>query len=147
MRYCLAMCAVSFGLSPAIAAERRPNLIFLFADDLGWGDVGFNGRTEWRTPNLDRLASQGTVFKRWYTDAPLCAPSRAALMTGKYTIHNGVTANNDELPADAVTLALALKKHGYATALFGKWHHGKPRPGMKDYLNPLDRGFDEFMGF
>ena len=147
MRYCLAMCAVSFGLSPAIAAERRPNLIFLFADDLGWGDVGFNGRTEWRTPNLDRLASQGTVFKRWYTAAPLCAPSRAALMTGKYTIHNGVTANNDELPADAVTLAQALKKHGYATALFGKWHHGKPRPGMKDYLNPLDRGFDEFMGF
>lgn len=147
MRYCLAMCAVFFGLSPASAAERRPNLIFLFADDLGWGDVGFNGRTEWRTPNLDRLASQGTVFKRWYTAAPLCAPSRAALMTGKYTIHNGVTANNDELPADAVTLAQALKKHGYATALFGKWHHGKPRPGMKDYLNPLDRGFDEFMGF
>ncbi len=147
MRYCLAMCAVFFGLSSAIAAERRPNLIFLFADDLGWGDVGFNGRTEWRTPNLDRLASQGTIFKRWYTAAPLCAPSRAALMTGKYTIHNGVTANNDELPADAVTLAQALKKHGYATALFGKWHHGKPRPGMKDYLNPLDRGFDEFMGF
>jgi arylsulfatase A-like enzyme len=141
------MCAVLFGLSPAVAAERRPNLIFLFADDLGWGDVGFNGRTEWRTPNLDRLASQGTIFKRWYTAAPLCAPSRAALMTGKYTIHNGVTANNDELPADAVTLAQALKKHGYATALFGKWHHGKPRPGMKDYLNPLDRGFDEFMGF
>jgi arylsulfatase A-like enzyme len=147
MRFSLALCVLLAGVADIGAAERRPNLIFLFADDLGWGDVGFNGRTEWRTPNLDRLAARGTVFQRWYTAAPLCAPSRAALMTGKYTLHNGVTANNDELPANAVTLAQALKAHGYATALFGKWHHGKPRPDMKDYLNPLDRGFDEFMGF
>lgn len=147
MRFTLTLFVFLTTTLPAVAAERRPNLIFLYADDLGWGDVGFNGRTEWKTPNLDRLASQGTVFKRWYTAAPLCAPSRAALMTGKYGIHNGVTANNDELPANAVTLAQALQKDGYKTALFGKWHHGKPRPGMKEYLNPLDRGFDEFMGF
>ena len=147
MRFTMALLMLITGVLPAVAAERRPNLIFIYGDDLGWGDVGFNGRTEWKTPNLDRLASQGTVFKRWYTAAPLCAPSRAALMTGKYGLHNGVTANNDELPADAVALAQALKKHGYITALFGKWHHGKPRPGMKEYLNPLDRGFDEFMGF
>jgi arylsulfatase A-like enzyme len=68
-------------------------------------------------------------------------------MTGRYGIHNGVTGNNDDLPADQVTLAQALKKHGYATALFGKWHHGQPRPGMKDYRHPMDLGFDEFMGF
>jgi arylsulfatase A len=147
MRFLLALLTLSTAVLPAAAAERRPNLIFLYADDLGWGDVGFNGRTEWKTPQLDRLAAQGTTFKRWYTAAPLCAPSRAALMTGKYGIHNGVTANNDELPADAVTLAQALQKHGYKTALFGKWHHGRARPGMKEYLNPLDRGFDEFMGF
>jgi arylsulfatase A len=147
MRFSLTLFTLLVGVLPAVAAERRPNLIFLYGDDLGWGDVGFNGRTEWKTPNLDRLAAQGTVFQRWYTAAPLCAPSRAALMTGKYGIHNGVTANNDELPADAVTLAQALKKQGYTTALFGKWHHGKPRPGMREYLNPLDRGFDEFMGF
>jgi arylsulfatase A-like enzyme len=132
---------------PAIAAEVRPNLVLLLADDLGWGDVGFNGRTEWKTPNLDRLAAQGTNFRRWYTAAVVCAPSRAALMTGKYGIHNGVSGNNDDLPAAEVTLAQALQQHGYATAIFGKWHHGRPRPGMKDYRHPLDLGFDEFFGF
>lgn len=147
MRFTLSLLVLLTVVLPGIAAERLPNLIFIYADDLGWGDVGFNGRTEWQTPNLDRLAGQGTVFKRWYTAAPVCAPSRAALMTGKYGIHNGVTANSDELPAHSVTLAQALKKAGYHTALFGKWHHGKPRPDMRDYLNPLDRGFDEFMGF
>ncbi len=147
MRWMLSLLIASICGVPVVATERRPNLIFLYADDLGWGDVGFNGRTDWKTPNLDRLGAQGTVFKRWYTAAPLCAPSRAALMTGKYGIHNGVTANNDELPPDTVTLAQALQKRGYKTALFGKWHHGRPRPGMKEYLNPLDRGFDEFMGF
>src|SRR5713101_299556 len=116
---------------PAGADERPPNIIFMLADDLGWGDVGFNGRKDWRTPNLDRLASQGTVFSRWYTAAVVCAPSRAALMTGKYPIHNGVSGNSADLPPGQVTLAAALKKHGYATALFGKWHHGQPRPGLK----------------
>jgi arylsulfatase A-like enzyme len=135
--------------APALAAatERRPNVVLILADDLGWGDVGFNGRTEWKTPHLDRLAAQGTVFKRWYSAAVVCAPSRAALMTGKYGIHNGVTGNSADLPADQVTLAAALHQHGYATALFGKWHHGTPRPGTKGYRHPLDLGFDEFFGF
>jgi arylsulfatase A-like enzyme len=131
--------------APAPAAT--PNFLFLFADDLGWSDVGFNGRKEWQTPHLDRLAAQGTNFKRWYTAAAVCAPSRAALLTGRYTIHNGVSGNGADLPADAVTLAQALKKHGYATALFGKWHHGRPRPGTKSYRHPLDLGFDEFIGY
>jgi arylsulfatase A-like enzyme len=136
-------------LTPAHApgGPAKPNLVLILADDLGWGDVGFNGRTSWRTPHLDRLAAQGTRFKRWYSAAVVCAPSRAALMTGKYTIHNGVCANNADLPAGEVTLAAALKKHGYATALFGKWHHGRPRPGAKTYRHPLDLGFDEFFGF
>jgi arylsulfatase A-like enzyme len=121
--------------------------VILFADDLGWGDVGFNGRTEWKTPNLDRLAAQGTIFRRWYTAGVVCAPSRAALMTGKYGIHNGVSGNSDDLPVGEVTLAEALKKHGYATGIFGKWHHGRPRPGRSDYRHPLDLGFDEFFGF
>ena len=73
MRFSLALCVLLAGVADIGAAERRPNLIFLFADDLGWGDVGFNGRTEWRTPNLDRLAARGTVFQRWYTAAP-CWP-------------------------------------------------------------------------
>ncbi len=133
---------------PAVAAERGPNIIMIYADDLGWGDVSFNGRTEWQTPNLDRLASEGTCFKRWYTAAAVCAASRAALMTGRYGIHNGVTGNFSlDLPSEEVTIAEALKLHGYATALFGKWHHGAHRPGQTTYTHPMDQGFDEFFGY
>jgi arylsulfatase A len=131
----------------APAAEGRPNVVLILADDLGWGDVGFNGRTEWATPNLDRLGASGTIFKRFYAAAVVCAPSRAALLTGKYTIHDGVTGNGEDLPASEVTLAEALKARGYATALFGKWHHGKPRDGASSYVHPMDQGFDEFFGF
>jgi arylsulfatase A-like enzyme len=129
------------------APSRPPNIVLILADDLGWGDVGFNGRTEWKTPRLDRLAAEGTVFRRWYTAAVVCAPSRAALMTGKYTIHDGVSRNNDDLPRSEVTIAEALKRKGYATGLFGKWHHGKPRPDEKTYVHPMDQGFEEFYGF
>jgi arylsulfatase A len=133
---------------PALATEGRPpNVVLILADDLGWGDVGFNGRKEWTTPNLDRLAASGTTFKRWYTAAVVCAPSRAALLTGKYTIHDGVSRNNEDLPASEFTIAEALRARGYATALFGKWHHGAPRPPSKDYVHPMDQGFDEFFGF
>src|SRR5947199_1654521 len=95
------------------ADESPPNVILIVADDLGWGDVGFNGRTEWATPNLDRLAAQGTVFKRFYAAAVVCAPSRAALLTGKYPIHDGVSGNDDDLPGREVTIAEALKPRGY----------------------------------
>jgi arylsulfatase A len=132
----------------ATAADRPPNIVMILADDLGWGDVSFNGRTEWATPNLDQLAKEGTCYKRWYTAAVVCAPSRAALMTGRYSIHNGVTGNSSlDLPSEEVTIAEALKGHGYTTALFGKWHHGAPRPGKKDYTHPMDQGFDEFFGY
>lgn len=130
-----------------VCAAEKPNLLIILADDLGWSDVGFNGRKEWSTPNLDRLAKQGTVFKRWYTAAVVCAPSRAALMTGKYTIHNGVSANNDDLPRGETTLPEALKPLGYRSALFGKWHHGATRQGETNYVHPLDHGFDEFVGY
>ncbi len=132
-------------------AEGAPNIIVIYADDLGWGDVGFNGRTEWATPNLDRLGARGTIFKRFYTAAVICAPSRAAMLTGKSTIHCGVGRNDDDLPGSEVTIAEALKTRGYATALFGKWHHGKPaspdEKGSPGYVHPMDQGFDEFFGF
>jgi arylsulfatase A-like enzyme len=132
-------------------AEGAPNIIVIYADDLGWGDVGFNGRTEWATPNLDRLGARGTIFKRFYTSAVVCAPSRAAMLTGKSTIHCGVARNDGDLPAGEVTIAEALKAQGYVTALFGKWHHGKPvsaaAKGGLGYVHPLDQGFDEFFGF
>ncbi|MEO5804495.1 MAG: sulfatase-like hydrolase/transferase [Verrucomicrobiota bacterium] len=128
-------------------AANRPNIIMILADDLGWHDVGFNGRKEWSTPNLDRFAKQGTIFNRWYVGGVVCAPSRAVLMTGKYTIHNGVTGNSGDLPAEETTIAEALKQYGYTTALFGKWHGGKPRDGSKTSVHPIDHGFDEFFGF
>jgi arylsulfatase A len=144
-------------LRSAAAAEPRPNILFIYADDTGWGDVSFNGRAEWATPNLDRLGARGTIFKRWYTAAAVCNPSRAALLTGKYTIHTGVTGNGEDLPSREVTIAEALKARGYSTAMFGKWHHGKPRPGeplakVQDgertpYVHPIDQGFDQFFGF
>src|SRR5678815_4775185 len=144
----VALCVVALVTTSSLAQDRRPtNVVLILADDLGWGDVGFNGRKEWATPNLDRLAAQGTVFRRWYTAGVTCAPSRAALMTGKYTIHCGVTANNHDLPASEVTIAEALKKRGYATGLFGKWHHGRARAGSDTYVHPMDQGFDEFFGF
>jgi arylsulfatase A len=145
----LAGLILTFGGARAIAVEgtRAPNIVLIVADDLGWGDVGFNGRTEWSTPNLDRLAKSGRVFRRCYAAAVVCAPSRGALLTGKSTIHSGVRRNHDDLPAEEVTIAEALKPLGYQTALFGKWHHGKPRAGQDDYVHPMDQGFDEFFGY
>jgi arylsulfatase A-like enzyme len=126
---------------------KRPNIVLILADDVGWGDIGFNGRKSWDTPNLDRLAAQGVTLRRFYAGAVVCAPSRGVLMTGKYTIHAGVSRNNDDLPAEQTTIAEALKARGYDTALFGKWHHGKPPAGQPGYTHPLDQGFDEFFGF
>jgi arylsulfatase A len=135
---------------PTIAAQATPrpgpNIVLIYADDLGWGDVGFNGRKEWATPNLDRLGAQGTIFRRFYTAAVVCAPSRGAMLTGKSTIHDGVSRNNDDLPLREVTLAEALKARGYSTALFGKWHRGASPNGVEPG-HPMDQGFDEFFGF
>jgi arylsulfatase A len=127
-------------------ARKPPNIVLILADDLGWGDVGFNGRKEWSTPNLDRLGSQGTIFRRFYTAAVVCAPSRGALLTGKSTLHNHVSRNDDDLPLREVTLAEALKPRGYSTALFGKWHRGASRGDVAPG-HPMDQGFDEFFGF
>ena len=131
----------------ARGADPPPNIVLILADDLGWHDVSFNGRREWATPNLDALASRGTILQRFYAAAVVCAPSRAALLTGKSTIHDGVSRNDEDLSASEVTLAEALKARGYATALFGKWHHGKPRQKGGSYVHPMDQGFDEFFGF
>ena len=130
-----------------LGADRAPNIVLIVADDLGWGDVGFNGRTEWTTPHLDRLAADGVVLKHCYSAAPICGPSRGALLTGKYTIHTGVRRNDQDLPLEEVTIAEALKHRGYKSGLFGKWQHGKPRSGRDHYVHPMDQGFDDFFGF
>jgi arylsulfatase A-like enzyme len=87
------------------------------------------------------------ILKRCYAAAPICGPSRAALLTGKYTIHTGVRRNDQELPAEEVTIAEALKGQGYQSAVIGKWQSGKPRSGGHDAVFPLSQGFDEFFGF
>src|SRR5271157_2316101 len=127
----------------ALGNEQPPNIVLIVADDLGWGDVGFNGRTEWSTPNLDRLAGQGVVLKRCYSAATVCAPSRAALLTGKYTIHSGVRRNDEDLPAEEVTIAEALRSRGYAKALWD----GRMEVAVSGYIDDLltDRALD-FVG-
>ncbi len=136
-------------LSPALA--QPPNIVFILADDLGYGDLGCYGHPKFRTPRIDRLASEGVRLTQFNTPAPFCAPTRAALLTGRYPFRCGMTANPAPdatpaadavaLPAGEVTLAQVLKTAGYATALFGKWHLGH-HPGSL----PTDRGFDEYLG-
>src|SRR5262245_26658757 len=93
--------AISAGAATTLsrAQDSRPNVLLILADDLGWGDVGFNGRKTWSTPNLDRLAKSGTRFTRFYSGAAVCNPARACLMTGKYGIHNGVKGYGEDLPS------------------------------------------------
>lgn len=136
----------------------KPNIVFIYIDDLGWADVGFNGSTYYETPNIDRLASQGIIFSQAYANAPNCAPSRASLMTGQYTPRHKIytvgtsrrgkeedrrmipVPNRQNLPLHYTTLAEALGDAGYTTGHFGKWHLGDTG------FHPEDQGFDVNVG-
>jgi arylsulfatase A-like enzyme len=125
----------------ACNAAEPPNIVFMMADDLGWADVGFHGGSA-PTPNLDRLAREGVELTQHYV-APVCSPTRAALLSGRYWSRFGVTSPQNEraYPWDTVTLAKAMKSAGYDTALTGKWHLGsKPEWGPRKY------GFDHSYG-
>ena len=139
------------GLISTAAEARRPNVIFIVADDLGYGDAGCYGGREIPTPNIDRLAAGGARFTNGYVTAPFCAASRAALLTGRWQTRfgfefNPIGAKNAApgigLPVDEKTVADRLRDAGYATALVGKWHLGGTAP-----FHPQRRGFDEFFGF
>ena len=115
------------------AAETKPNVIVIFADDLGYGDLGCYGYPTIRTPNLDRMASEGMRFTNFYSAAEVCTPSRAALLTGRYPVRSGMChdqfrvlrrQSTGHLPESEITLAEQLKSQGYATGLIGKWHLG-----------------------
>ncbi len=135
-------------LPPASAAS-KPNVVILFADDLGYGDLGCYGSPVIRTPNLDRMAAEGLRFTDFYSAAEVCTPSRAALLTGRLPIRSGMCGDrrvlfpNSEggLPPAEVTIAEALKEKGYATLQIGKWHLG-----IHEGSRPLDQGFDHSFG-
>lgn len=128
------------------ADEPRPNIIYFLVDDLGRADVGFNGSTKVRTPNIDRLAKEGAVLDAYYVQ-PVCSPTRAALLTGRYATHTGVysvvhVGSAWGLPLGERTLPQALSEAGYTTAICGKWHLGTSQPGYW----PTKRGFDHQYG-
>ena len=131
----------------AVAAQSRrpPNIVWIMADDLGYGDVGCYGQQHIRTPNIDRLAKEGTRFTDAYSGCTVCAPSRSVLMTGLHMGHTSVRSNPGGVPllASDVTVAQVLKNAGYATGGFGKWGLGDA--GTEGV--PTEHGFDEFFGY
>lgn len=135
------------GLAGAIGWKRppgRPNVVLIMTDDQGWGDLSANKNPWLTTPNIDRLARQGASLEHFYA-SPLCAPTRASLLTGRYHLATGVVSVSkglETMDSDETTLAELFRANGYQTGMFGKWHNGQHYPNR-----PNDQGFDEFLGF
>lgn len=135
-----------YSLTPQTVPIKPPNIIFILADDLGYGDLGCYGQKQIATPNIDRLAKEGVRFTQVYSGSTVCAPSRASLMTGKHTGHGRIRGNRrPDLPLlpGEVTVAEVLKQAGYRTGVFGKWGLGN----AGDSGVPNEQGFDEFLGY
>jgi len=133
----------------AAARRARPNIVLVMSDDLGYADVGFTGRTDYRTPAIDQLARSGVQLAQMYTAAPVCTPTRVGLITGRYParctagLYEPLTRQPDVgVETDPPTLGMRMKAAGYETALVGKWHLG-----TSPQFHPLRHGFDEFYGF
>lgn len=145
----VAIAALTACTTPQLGATstRKPNIIVILADDLGYGDLGSYGARAIRTPNLDRMAAEGARLTTFYASASVCTPSRAGLLTGRYPIRTGLAKNvilpvdTNGLPLSEITIAEALKPD-YATALVGKWHLGHVAP----FWPPTQHGFDVFFG-
>ncbi len=146
-----ALAWLTLGLATTAAAHdaESPNIVYILADDLGYGDLGGNGQKRFSTPHLDRLAKQGLVFTQHYSGATVCAPSRSALMTGQHTGHTPIRGNLEwaeegqhPLPDDIATLPRLLKQAGYVTGAFGKWGLGYPG----SVADPMEH-FDRFFGY
>jgi arylsulfatase A-like enzyme len=145
-------CAATSSSGKAVTANKNrfPNIVIIFADDLGYGDLGCFGHPTIRTPNLDRMAAEGRKLTQFYSAAPVCTPSRAALLTGRLPIRNGMSSDKRRvlfpksaggLQQSEITIAKALKTKGHATACIGKWHLGH----LPQYL-PMRHGFDYYYG-
>jgi len=129
---------------------RTPNFVVIFCDDLGYGDLGSFGNPTIKTPNLDRMAREGQKWTQFYSPDPVCTPSRAGLLTGRYPIRNGMSSaarvvlfpdSSGGLPQEEITIAEVLKQKDYATAVIGKWHLGH----LPEHL-PMTQGFDSYWG-
>jgi len=146
IRSCCCFFSVFLLLSGVLltAAMPPPNVVLIMTDDQGSGDFGFAGNSLIETPTLDRLAAESVRFNRFYV-SPVCAPTRASLLTGRYHLRTGtwgVAFGRDALNPGEITLAAALRRGGYRTGMIGKWHNGEHYPSV-----PLGQGFDEFVGF
>ena len=105
--------------------KNPPNIILVMADDLGWGDTGYNGNPVIKTPNLDKMAGEGLSFSRFYASSPVCSPTRGSCLTGRHPYRYGIfSANVGHVPKEEVLLSEMLKSRGYVTGHFGKWHLG-----------------------
>jgi arylsulfatase len=142
--------AIAFGHSLSAGETRKPNIIYILADDLGYGELGCYGQKKIKTPNLDRLAAHGLRFTQHYAGNAVCAPSRCVLMTGKHSGHAQIRNNSETKPdgqlpiaPDTATIARLLKGIGYVTGMIGKWGLG-----MHDSTgDPQKQGFDHFFGY
>jgi arylsulfatase A-like enzyme len=140
----LLLCPVVVLSSWGAAVSKRPNIVVLLADDAGWGDYSHSGNKQVSTPNIDSIAEKGVSLDRFYV-CPVCSPTRAEFLTGRYHLRcgvRGVSEGAERLNLDEKTVADAFKAAGYATGAFGKWHNGSQWP-----YHPMARGFDEYFGY
>ncbi len=145
----LAIAFISFAISTS-GQNKKPNIVFILADDLGYGDLGIYGQKIIKTPNIDRLAKQGKLFTNFYAGTTVCAPSRSSLLTGQHTGHTYIRGNKEiqpegqePLPDSVETYAQLLQKAGYVTGAFGKWGLGMVGTSGE----PAKKGFDQFFGY
>lgn len=144
-----ASCTALTGADPqnnTLTVNQAPNIIIIFTDDLGWGDIGVNGSKMISTPNIDRIGTEGVRLTNFYAGANVCTPSRAALLTGRYAIRSGMQhivypQSTHGLPVSETTLPEVLRDAGYTTGMIGKWHLGHQKQHW-----PTNHGFEEFYG-
>lgn len=163
--FCLMTCFIAFFVScndsekenkeistnsKLVSNVNKPNIIYILADDLGYGDLSVYGQEKFKTPNIDKLASQGMLFTQHYSGSTVCAPSRSALLTGMHTGHTAIRGNKEiqpegqhPIPEQTYTLAEAMQESNYVTGAFGKWGLGFPHSEG----DPVNQGFDVFYGY